>query len=259
MPQRFLRPGITNSERFNTVSLHAQSLWLRILTRVDDFGRYDARASVLAGELFSVWNELHPDDVVNPLRIPALRSELQRAGLANFYTSEGKEIVQLLQWEERARADKSKWPDPQESAAERSGTQRNPASLASTSSPSPPPPPQLSPHFGGEVVVGNSEPVSELALAEFIAQWNGLEGVSKCRQAAGKRAKAFKARMADQFFRDNWKAALAKVAQSEFCKGNGDRGWHADIDWILRPDTCAKIMEGKYDNRIQPPELRFKL
>ncbi len=147
MPQRFLRPGLTNSERFNKVSLHAQSLWLRILTRVDDFGRYDARASVLAGELFSVWNELHPEDAVNPQRIPALRCELQAAGLAEFYTSEGKEVVQLLQWEERARANRSKWPNPQESAAERSGTQRNPASLASTSSPSPSP---LVPASNGE-------------------------------------------------------------------------------------------------------------
>lgn len=137
MPQRFLRPGLTNSERFNKVSLHAQSLWIRILTRVDDFGRYDARSSVLAGELFSVWNELHPEDVVNPQRIPALRSELQAAGLAEFYTSEGKEVVQLLQWEERARAEKSKWPNPNGSAADSCAPQRNPASLASTSSPSP--------------------------------------------------------------------------------------------------------------------------
>ena len=165
MPQRFLRPGITNSQRFNSVSLHAQTLWVRILTRVDDFGRYDARASVLAGELFSVWNELHPEDVVNPQRIPALRSELQRAGLAEFYTSEGKEVVQLLQWEERARASKSKWPDPQDSAAERSGTQRNPASLASTSSPVHQVP--IPAKAGKSVDSNNGHPVKD-----FIAAWH---------------------------------------------------------------------------------------
>ena len=28
-----------------------------------------------------------------------------------------------------------------------------------------------------------------------------------------------------------------------------DRGWRADIDWYIKPDTIAKVMEGKYDNR----------
>ena len=38
-----------------------------------------------------------------------------------------------------------------------------------------------------------------------------------------------------------------EAAASPFCLGAGSRGWKADIDWFLRPDTVTRIMEGKYD------------
>jgi uncharacterized phage protein (TIGR02220 family) len=139
MPQRFLRPEIRNSSRWNAVSLKAQSLWIRLLTMVDDFGRCDGRASVICGNCWAVWNERHPSDAVNPQETAALCCELKASGLIEIYTSGDKEVLQLLQWQERARSEKSKWPDPQESAAERSGTQPNPASLALVPSPSPSP------------------------------------------------------------------------------------------------------------------------
>lgn len=138
MPQRFLRPGITTSAAWNAVSFPAQSLYIRILTLVDDFGRYDGRVAVLHGYCFP----LRPD--VKPQQTAAMRSELQKAGLIEVYHVEEKEILQITRWQERARGEKSKYPDkpaetiePQESAAERSGTLALDASLAITSSPSP--------------------------------------------------------------------------------------------------------------------------
>ena len=37
--------------------------------------------------------------------------------------------------------------------------------------------------------------------------------------------------------------------QSDFLKGNNDRGWKADIDFILRNDKFVSILEGKYGGR----------
>lgn len=74
MPQRFLRSGITNSDRWNAVSFEAQSLYIRILTLVDDFGRFDARIPILHGQCFA----LRPD--IKLQRTAALRSELVAAG-----------------------------------------------------------------------------------------------------------------------------------------------------------------------------------
>jgi hypothetical protein len=50
--------------------------------------------------------------------------------------------------------------------------------------------------------------------------------------------------------------ALNRVAKSSFCRGQNERGWKADIDWFLKPDTLTKILEGKYDdqgNRLGKP------
>jgi len=43
--------------------------------------------------------------------------------------------------------------------------------------------------------------------------------------------------------------AIAKIAASDFCNGKNDRGWVATFDFLLQPDTPAKALEGKYDNR----------
>lgn len=130
MPQRFLRPGITTSDAWNSVSFGAQSLFIRILTLVDDFGRYDGRVPILHGHCFA----LRPD--VLQKHTAGFRSELQRVALIDLYVVDGKEFIQVSKWHERARSDSSKYPSPQDCAAERSGTHEKDASLVPRSSPS---------------------------------------------------------------------------------------------------------------------------
>lgn len=117
MPQRFLRPGITNSDRFNGVSFEAQSLFLRMLTVVDDFGRYDGRPSVLHGSLFAVWNDQNPKKAIDCKQTAALCEELSHKGLVKFYKTEGKTVAQIEQWSEKPRAEKSKYPNCEQTAA----------------------------------------------------------------------------------------------------------------------------------------------
>jgi hypothetical protein len=127
MPQRFLRPGITNSQRWNRVSFKAQSLWVRLLTHVDDFGRFDGRPSVIWGSCFSVWNEENPDDVVSPQETAALCAQLADIGLLHIYETEGKKVIQITQWSERARSQKSKWPEYKGKSKNVVSPLRNPA------------------------------------------------------------------------------------------------------------------------------------
>lgn len=83
---------------------------------------------------------------------------------------------------------------------------------------------------------------------QLIAEWNSVP-VVKCARIAGKRRTVLTARNRDPYFREHWRAAIAHVADCPFLCGENDRGWVADIDWFLRPDTMLKIMEGKYDAR----------
>lgn len=120
MPQRFLRPGITNSARWNSVSFEAQSFYVRILTLVDDFGRCDGRAAVLWGQCFAVWNEQNPQKTIKLQQVAGLLQQLAAdcAQLIDRYESDGKTVLQVTQWQERVReGSKSKWPARTESAA----------------------------------------------------------------------------------------------------------------------------------------------
>lgn len=105
MPQRFLRPGITTSQPWNDCSFEAQSLFIRLLTVVDDYGRYDGRAAVIRGQCFPLRED------VTSQRIEQLLDELNERGMTEIYTVDDKLYVRLLKWQERARG-ASKYPSP---------------------------------------------------------------------------------------------------------------------------------------------------
>ena len=46
-----------------------------------------------------------------------------------------------------------------------------------------------------------------------------------------------------------WSTVVRRLAASSFCNGDNDRGWVASFDFLLKPDTHIKVMEGKYDTR----------
>src|SRR3990167_11311858 len=47
MPNRILREGILSSERINTLSVHAELFYRRLLSVVDDYGRFFAHPALL--------------------------------------------------------------------------------------------------------------------------------------------------------------------------------------------------------------------
>ena len=68
------------------------------------------------------------------------------------------------------------------------------------------------------------------------------------REMGAKRRKAAQARVRERSL-DEWEAVVKRIAASAFCRGENERGWRADPDFLLRPDTAAKVLEGKYDDR----------
>lgn len=111
MPQRFLKPGITNSERWNGVSWSAQSLYIRLLTVVDDYGRFDGRAAVIHGQCFSLYNAINPEHPIKLQETDKMLQEIAASGLVELYDSQGKRVMQITQWTERLRDGvKEKWP-----------------------------------------------------------------------------------------------------------------------------------------------------
>jgi hypothetical protein len=83
--------------------------------------------------------------------------------------------------------------------------------------------------------------------SEIVEAFNATFG-AECRLTK-KRTTALAARWNDPWWRDNWRAALDRGSGSAFLRGANDRGWMIDFEFFLKPDTVAKILEGKYDNR----------
>jgi hypothetical protein len=74
------------------------------LTIVDDYGRCDGRASVLTGSCFAIWNEKHPDDVIDLQQVEQMLQQLAASKLCIIYDADGgKRVLQLTQWNERIR------------------------------------------------------------------------------------------------------------------------------------------------------------
>lgn len=124
--------------------------------------------------------------------------------------------------------------------------------------PNNPPPVAAGPATGGEedspTRGKNRAPKKALVTpAEFLEAWNAVPRFIGARTLDGGRAKHFRARATDPAWADRWRQALAKAATIPFCLGAGERGWIADVDWFLRPDTVTRILEGKYDRLARGP------
>lgn len=103
---------------------------------------------------------------------------------------------------------------------------------------------------------GTSETSTPPAIIEITTAWNKVaeaSGLPQCVEMSPGRRKSLNSRLKEPFFCDNWKAALAKVTASDFCKGISDRGWRATFDWFIAPDSVTKTIEGKYDNGTHQP------
>lgn len=107
MPNRILREGILTSERVNKLSWPAEVFYRRLMSAVDDFGRYWAKEELLRAGLYP----LLLDRVGNP-DIAKWLAECADAGLVRTYTVEGKLYLQLLDFRQQVRAARSKFPEP---------------------------------------------------------------------------------------------------------------------------------------------------
>jgi hypothetical protein len=91
-------------------------------------------------------------------------------------------------------------------------------------------------------------------MREVFEAWNDDERLTKCLLISDNRRRSLDSRLRDKFFSDNWRKAMGRIPASSFCMGRNERGWRANFDWFIRPDTVAKIMEGKYDD--QKPAMK---
>jgi uncharacterized protein YdaU (DUF1376 family) len=75
---------------------------------------------------------------------------------------------------------------------------------------------------------------------------NGI--LPQCLKLTEVRRKKAAARLSELPF-DQWSQVITKIKKSSFLCGENDRGWRADFDFLIKPDTATRVLEGKYDDR----------
>lgn len=80
-----------------------------------------------------------------------------------------------------------------------------------------------------------------------IEKWNSLN-LSKVICIKNNRAKMLQARI-KEYSLEKVIEAIDNIKDSNFLKGQNNRGWIIDIDWFLKPNNFPKVLEGNYLNK----------
>ena len=127
MPSRVVRGEIIKSKSLSRVSELAEAMFVRLLSVVDDFGRYDGDAEILAAHLYPR-RESASEGVVEARLQELVNADGPGKGPVELYEIDGNRYLRLVNWEKHRgksrRGDKSKWPSPPTSG--RSGPETQP-------------------------------------------------------------------------------------------------------------------------------------
>jgi len=114
MPNRIVREGIIDSERVNSLSPLAELFYRRLMSKVDDYGRFSGHPALILAACFPLQlDRVTQADVSAWLaeccQLPARCA--QRIPLISLYEVNGKKYLQVNDFNQRTRSE-SKYPPP---------------------------------------------------------------------------------------------------------------------------------------------------
>lgn len=187
MPNRILREKIIKSEMVNKLGWPAEVFYRRLMSVVDDFGRYDARPSLLRTDLFGLRIDRVPEsDIVKWM------NECSEAGLVRLYSVENKPYLELLQFNQTIRVKKSKYPSPpgNDSTCNADATQMNSTCMSGGRKKEEgkgfgvgdglqnPPPPYTGTNYSSVEILNNEENMIRCLADEYFKLRNFQMGVT---------------------------------------------------------------------------------
>lgn len=89
-------------------------------------------------------------------------------------------------------------------------------------------------------------PSPEDSLEAIVEAWNAV-APTRCKKLTDDRRRTLSARLRDAWWRENWRHGLARLPEARFLNGENDRGWKADFDWFLKPNSLVRLLETRYD------------
>lgn len=92
----------------------------------------------------------------------------------------------------------------------------------------------------------DDHPVTE---DEIIECWNDLAsrtGLPKIKVMNDKRRNMLRKRIKECPDVETWSLAFRNIERSSFLRGDNERGWQADFDFLIQPTSFMRIIEGSY-------------
>lgn len=106
MPNRILREGILTSERVAMLNWAEEVFYRRLMSVVDDFGRYHANPKLIRAACYPLLI-----DKVSDADVGKWLTSCVTAALVSVYPAQdGKRYLQMLDFRQQTRAEKSKFP-----------------------------------------------------------------------------------------------------------------------------------------------------
>ena len=94
----------------------------------------------------------------------------------------------------------------------------------------------------------------EFSLVDIWNQYCG--GLPKVRlPVSDSRKRKERARLKECSNRLVWIEVVIRLGSSYFCTGHNERGWLATYDFLLKPETRERTLEGKYDGGMVEANL----
>lgn len=131
MTDRVVRDELLTSERYWSVSIEAQRLFVHLILCADDLGRF-------SGKNYTIRTACFPGQAVQAEKVEKLLTELQDADLVRIYQHESERFIFIPRFRQRLRYFHSRYPAPPKEisdvATEKSDSRRTTVSPESDSS-----------------------------------------------------------------------------------------------------------------------------
>ncbi len=111
MPNRILRDW-TDSFVVDELDVHSERFFVRLIMKVDDFGRFSADKRLLKSTLFPLKSDIRDTDIARCL------AACEKAGLITIYTVASKCYLQIENFKQTLRQKTTKYPSPDECIAD---------------------------------------------------------------------------------------------------------------------------------------------
>lgn len=103
-------------------------------------------------------------------------------------------------------------------------------------------------------LIVSKDTIYQTNVRRVIEEWNKLQevGINPIRdiKPSSKRCQLLKGRIREYGI-DEVLNAINNVRNSDFLRGENNRGWMITFDWFVKPNNFAKVLEGNYNKEGQ--------